>query len=52
MAHIRKPLAWAAALNSAVCVLEVAGGVRGNSLSLTMDGVHHHRGHVATTPFA
>lgn len=41
MAHIRKPLAWAITLNSGVVLLEVAGGVRGNSLSLLMDSVHN-----------
>jgi cobalt-zinc-cadmium efflux system protein len=41
MAHRRKPLAVALALNSAVLVVEVVGGVRANSFSLLLDGVHN-----------
>lgn len=41
MAHRRKPLAAALALNSAVLVVEIAGGISANSLSLIMDGVHN-----------
>jgi cation diffusion facilitator family transporter len=41
MAHIRKPLAVAAALNTAVFVVEGAAGARAHSLSLLMDAVHN-----------
>ena len=41
MAHRRKPLAIAFALNTAVLVVEVAGGLRASSLSLILDGVHN-----------
>jgi len=41
MAHRRPPLVRALALNTAVLVPELLGGVRGNSLSLVMDGVHN-----------
>jgi Co/Zn/Cd efflux system component len=41
MAHIRKPLAAAALLNTAVFTIEAAAGTRGHSLSLLMDGVHN-----------
>src|SRR2546428_4684251 len=41
MAHRRKPLAVALALNTAVLVIELAGGVRASSLSLVLDGVHN-----------
>jgi Co/Zn/Cd efflux system component len=41
MAHRRKPLGLALALNSAVLVVEVATGVGTNSLSLVIDGVHN-----------
>jgi len=41
MAHRRKPLAAALALNTAVLVAEIAGGVTANSLSLVTDGVHN-----------
>src|SRR5689334_20101027 len=41
MAHRRKPLARALALNTAVLVAEIAGGITANSLSLVMDGVHN-----------
>jgi cation diffusion facilitator family transporter len=41
MAHRRAPLVRALALNTAVLVPELLGGVRANSLSLVMDGVHN-----------
>jgi Co/Zn/Cd efflux system component len=41
MAHRRKPLVTALALNTAALVVEVGGGLRANSLSLVMDGVHN-----------
>jgi len=41
MAHIRKPLAWAVALNTAVFALELPAGIRAHSLSLVMDAVHN-----------
>jgi Co/Zn/Cd efflux system component len=41
MAHRRKPLALALALNSAVLAVEVTTGVGTNSLSLIIDGVHN-----------
>ena len=41
MAHRRRPLAIALALNTAVLVVELAGGVQASSLSLIIDGVHN-----------
>ena len=41
MAHRRKPLAAALALNTAVLVAEIAGGVSAGSLSLITDGIHN-----------
>jgi cobalt-zinc-cadmium efflux system protein len=41
MAHFRKPLAAAAALNTAIFVVEAAAGYQANSLSLLMDSVHN-----------
>src|SRR5215470_567512 len=41
MAHRRRPLAIALALNTVVFVAEVAGGVQASSLSLIVDGVHN-----------
>ena len=41
MAHRRKPLAAAFSLNTAVLVVEIAGGVKASSLSLVLDGVHN-----------
>ena len=41
MAHRRKPLARALALNTAVLMIEIVGGYSANSLSLIMDGVHN-----------
>jgi cation diffusion facilitator family transporter len=47
MAHRRRPLTVALALNSAVLVVEVAGGLQANSLSLIVDGVHNLSDEVA-----
>src|SRR3989442_3114150 len=41
MAHYRKPLAAAAALNTAIFVLEAIAGLKADSLSLLMDSVHN-----------
>jgi cobalt-zinc-cadmium efflux system protein len=41
MAHIRKPLAAAAALNTLIFVAEAWAGTRASSLSLLMDAVHN-----------
>ncbi|HXK22536.1 MAG TPA: cation transporter [Myxococcota bacterium] len=41
MAHIRKPLAAAVAINTAVFAGEAVAGVRAGSLSLVMDAVHN-----------
>jgi len=41
MAHYRKPLAAAAALNSAIFLVEAFAGFQANSLSLIMDSVHN-----------
>jgi cation diffusion facilitator family transporter len=41
MAHYRKPLAAAAALNSAIFVAEAVAGLKADSLSLIMDSVHN-----------
>src|SRR5438034_6028596 len=41
MAHYRKPLAAAAALNTAIFVVEAAAGFQADSLSLLMDSVHN-----------
>jgi cation diffusion facilitator family transporter len=41
MAHIRRPLAAAAALNAAVVGVEAVAGLQANSLSLVMDAVHN-----------
>ena len=41
MAHIRKPLATAAGLNTLIFAAEAFAGVRANSLSLLMDAVHN-----------
>jgi cobalt-zinc-cadmium efflux system protein len=40
MAHYRKPLAAAAALNTAIFVVEAVAGFKADSLSLIMDSVH------------
>ncbi len=47
MAHRRKPLAVAFAINTAVLLVEVGGGVRASSLSLLLDGVHNLSDEVA-----
>jgi len=41
VAHHRIPIALAVGLNSAIVVVEAAAGLRANSLSLVMDGVHN-----------
>src|SRR5205823_7701032 len=41
MAHYRKPLAAAAALNTAIFVVEAVAGFQADSLSLIMDSVHN-----------
>jgi Co/Zn/Cd efflux system component len=41
MAHYRKPLAAAAALNTAIFVVEAVAGFQSDSLSLLMDSVHN-----------
>src|ERR1700751_5864824 len=41
MAHYRKPLAAAAALNTAIFVVEAVAGYKADSLSLIMDAVHN-----------
>jgi cation diffusion facilitator family transporter len=41
MAHYRKPLAAAAALNTAIFVVEAVAGLEADSLSLVMDSVHN-----------
>jgi Co/Zn/Cd efflux system component len=41
MAHYRKPLAAAAALNTAIFVVEALAGFQADSLSLVMDSVHN-----------
>src|SRR6266705_3852927 len=41
MGHYRKPLAGAAALNSAIFVVEAVAGLEPDSLSLVMDSVHN-----------
>jgi cobalt-zinc-cadmium efflux system protein len=41
MAHYRKPLAAAVALNSVIFLVEGAAGFQSGSLSLIMDGVHN-----------
>jgi cation diffusion facilitator family transporter len=41
MAHYRKPLAAAAALNTAIFVVEAVAGFQAHSLSLIMDSVHN-----------
>jgi len=47
MAHRRKPLAAALALNTVVLVVELAGGIQASSLSLVVDGVHNVSDEVA-----
>jgi len=41
MAHFRRPLAAAAALNGAIFIIEGVAGYQANSLSLLMDSVHN-----------
>jgi len=41
MAHYRRPLAAAAALNTAIFVVEAVAGFKADSLSLVMDSVHN-----------
>src|SRR5882672_9672897 len=41
MAHYRKPLAAAVALNSAIFAVEAVAGFQAQSLSLIMDSVHN-----------
>jgi len=41
MAHLRKPLTAAVALNASICVVEVAAGIGATSESLVADGVHN-----------
>jgi len=41
MAHYRKPLAAAAALNTTIFVVEAVAGFQADSLSLLMDSVHN-----------
>jgi Co/Zn/Cd efflux system component len=47
MAHLRKPLATALGMNTAVLVVETVGGVEANSLSLLTDAVHNLSDEVA-----
>jgi Co/Zn/Cd efflux system component len=41
MAHYRKPLAAAAALNTGIFVVEAVAGYKADSLSLLMDSIHN-----------
>lgn len=41
MSHVKKPLALAVGLNTAIFVGEFIGGIKGNSSSLIMDAVHN-----------
>src|SRR6266849_4014854 len=41
MAHYRKPIAAAVALNTAIFVVEAVAGFQAQSLSLLMDSVHN-----------
>ena len=47
MAHLRKPLTIALGMNTAVLVVETAGGVEANSLSLLTDAAHNLSDEVA-----
>lgn len=47
MAHRRPPLVRALQLNTAVLIVEIAGGVASNSFSLIMNGVHNLSDEVA-----
>src|SRR3981081_2759977 len=41
MAHYRKPLAGAVALNAAIFIVEAAAGFPAHRLSLVMEGIHN-----------
>ena len=41
MAHVRKPLLYATALNTGIVGIEAFAGYQANSLSLLMDSVHN-----------
>ena len=41
MAHYRKPVAAAAALNTAICAVEGVAGMKAQSLSLIVDSIHN-----------
>ena len=41
MSHVKKPLGYAAALNTTIFVAEGLGGIKAHSNSLIMDGVHN-----------
>ena len=41
MSHVRKPLAAAALLNTAIFIGEGIAGIKSHSLSLMMDGIHN-----------
>jgi len=41
MSHVKKPLGYAAALNTTIFIAEGLGGIKGHSNSLIMDGVHN-----------
>jgi len=41
MSHVKKPLGYAAALNTTIFISEGLGGIKGHSKSLIMDGVHN-----------
>ena len=47
MAHLRKPLAIALGMNTAVLAVETVGGIEANSLSLLTDAVHNLSDEVA-----
>jgi cobalt-zinc-cadmium efflux system protein len=47
MAHRRRPLAAALALNTGALLVEVGAGIPANSISLVMDGVHNLSDEVA-----
>jgi cobalt-zinc-cadmium efflux system protein len=47
MAHRRKPLVTALALNTGALVIEIGAGIPAKSLSLVMDGVHNISDEVA-----
>jgi Co/Zn/Cd efflux system component len=49
MAHLRKPLALALGLNTAVLTVETIGSVEANSLSLAMDAIHNLSDEMALT---